>query len=260
MTDERDALLREVDEELRRDQLQKLWERYNGLILAAAALIVAVVWGYKFLENRRISAAEAAGADFEAAVRLADGSKTDEAIAAFEKIASNGPHGYASLAKLHIAGAQAKAGKPAEALKSYEGLASDGSADQLLKNFAQLQAASLRMGEADFTEMQNRLNSLAATTSPFKVTASELLGFAAFKAGNYEEARKHLEPLLIDPNATQAIQERIKIVMSTIAASELAAGPGKTQPPADSAAKPADGAKEAVPAPAPASEMKPDTK
>ena len=50
MADDRDSLLREVDEELRREQMQKLWDRYNGLILGAAALVVLAVGGYKCLE------------------------------------------------------------------------------------------------------------------------------------------------------------------------------------------------------------------
>ncbi len=228
MADDRDSLLREVDEELRRDQMQKIWERYSGLIFGVAALIVVGVWGYKFLESRRISAAETAGAEFAAASQLAADLKNDDAQKAFEKIAASGPSGYAALAKLQVAGAQAKAGKSAEALATFDALAKEPGADDLLKSFAQLQAASLRLGEADFTEMQNWLNSLVGDGSPFKTTARELLGFAAFKGGKFEEARKHLEPLLIDPAASRAIQERIKIVMAQITAAEIPAAPVTT--------------------------------
>ncbi len=223
MADDRDSLLREVEEELRREQMQKLWDRYNGVILGVAALIVLAVGGYKYLEGRRITDAEARGADFSAAVQLADAKKTDEAIAAFEKIASSGQSGFASLAKLHIAGAHLKADKPAEAIAAFERLTNDGGADQLLKNYAQLQIASLKMADGNFSDIQNRLTPLTVEGSPYKTTANELLGLAAFKAGNFEIARKHLEPLLIDPAASQAIQERIKVVLGEIAAKELAA-------------------------------------
>ncbi|MGE0054908.1 MAG: tetratricopeptide repeat protein [Hyphomicrobium sp.] len=239
MADDGDSLLREVEEELRREKMEKLWARYNGVILGAAALFIAAVAGYKFLENRRLSAAQTAGSEFNAAVELANQNKSDEAIKAFEHIAETGPHGYASLAKLHIAGAYVKAGKTPEAVAAYDALAADASADPLLKNFAQLQAASLRMGEADFTEMQNRLNSLTGDSSPYRVSARELLGFAAYKAGKLDEARKLLEPLLIDPNATRAIQDRIKIVMAEITSAELAKEKGKTPEPAAQAEKPA---------------------
>ena len=201
MADDRDSLLREVDEELRREQMQKLWERYNGLILGVAALIVVGVGGYKFLESRRIAAAEAAGAEFAAALQLSEQTKADDATKAFEKIAQSGPAGYAALAKLHVAGAHAKAGRKAEAVAAYQSIINDGAADSLLKNFAQLQIASLKVGDGDFTEQQNWLTPLAGEDSAFKITARELLGLSAFKAGKLDEARKYFEPLLIDPKA-----------------------------------------------------------
>ncbi len=247
MTNDSDSLLREVDDELRRDQLEKLWQRYNGVILGGAALIVALVGGYKFMEGRRIAAAEAAGSEYAAALKFDADKKPDDAAKAFQVIAQSGPKGYAALAKLHLAGDQLKAGKKAEALAAFETLANDSSADELLKSFAQLQAASIRMGEADFTEMQNRLNGLTGDKSPFKTSARELMGIAAYKAGKLDEARKYLEPLLIDPNAARAIQERVKIVMAGIAQAELAKG--ATAAPTDKPAAPAS-------APAAASEKK----
>lgn len=247
MTDERDSLLREVDEELRREQMQKFWERYNGAILGAAALIVALVGGYKLMESRRMAAAEAAGAEFAHALRLSDDKKADEATKAFQDIATNGTSGYAALSRLHLAGDQVKAGKNAEALATYEAIAKDGSADDLLKSYAQLQAASLRMGEADFTEIQNRLTPLASDSSAFKVSARELLGIAAFKAGKLDEARKYLEPLLLDPKASPGIQERIKVVMGEIARLEVSSKPSAAEPAPAAEAKPAGEAKPAEP-------------
>lgn len=222
MADDNDSLLREVDEELRREQMQKLWQRYNGVILGTAALIVLGVGGYKVLETRRVAATEAAGAEFSAALKLSEDNKADDAAKAFEKISQTGPAGYAALAKLHLAGAHAKAGKTAEAVTVYQSIIDAPQSDGLLRNFAQLQVATLKLGDADFTEQQNRLTPLLSADSAFKITAREVLGLAAFKAGKFDEARKNFEPLLIDPNASRAIQDRVKIVMGEIARSETA--------------------------------------
>ncbi len=242
MVDNNDSLLREVEEELRREQMQKLWARYNGLIIGLALAIIAGVGGYKYWEWQRISAAEAAGTEYTQALRLNDEKKGEDAIKAFEKIASGGPEGFASLARLQIAGADAKAGKTKEALAAYEALGNDARADRLLKSFAQLQAASLRLADADFTELQNRLTPLVAEGQPFRTSAQELLGLAALKDGKYDEARKQLEPLLIDPAATPAIQERVKIALAKIAEAETGSAaapePAKPEPAAPAAAAP----------------------
>ncbi len=245
MADDRDSLLREVDEELRREQMQKIWERYNGLIIGGVALIVASVGGYKFLESRRLTAAEAAGADFNIALKLGEDNKLDEAKAAFEKIAQSGPAGYATLAQLNLAGAHAKAGRRTEALAAYQAVGDNSSSDILLRNFAQIQIATLKVGEADYAELQNRLSKLAEDDSAFKITARELLGLSAYKAGKFDEARKYFEPLLIDAKAARPIQERIKIVMGEIARAEAAqTGAAKADP-----AKPPVATDAAVPKP-----------
>ena len=222
MADSNDNLLREVEEELRRERLEKLWKQYGNYVIAAAALIVVVVLGYKYLEQVRQEAAEAAGAQYAAAMILKSDGKKEEAAKAFETLAKEGPSGYQALARLQLAGLLNEQGKPAEALAVYELLAKDGSADSLLRGFAALQAASLRVGEADWTEMENRLNDLAADDSPWRYNARELLGLAAFKAGKHDEARKILEPLLADEKTPQGVVDRVQVVMGQIVATELA--------------------------------------
>lgn len=222
MADNHDSLLREVEDEIRRERMEKLWQQYNGVIFAAAALIVLGVGGYKYLETRRIAAEQTAGANFAAAQNLSDDKKKADAEEAFKKIADNGPAGFAALAKLQLAAAQVNAGKPSDAIATYESLAKDSGADNLLKSFAQLQAASLRLPDADYAEIQNRLTPLAADDAPFSQSARELLGIAAYRAKKYDEARKYLEPLLVDPNAPQGLQDRVKVVMGDIAAAEVA--------------------------------------
>src|SRR6185312_4738720 len=78
------------------------------------------------------------------------------------------------------------------------------------------------LGEADFTEMENRLTPLMADNSPWRYSARELLGLAAYKAGKTVDARTLLTPLFIDQSTPQSISERAQIVMAEIAAGEIA--------------------------------------
>lgn len=240
MANQDDGFLREVEEELRRERLEKIWRQYGTYIIAAAALIVFGVLTYKYLENRRIVAAQTEGARYEDALTLASGGKEGSAAKEFENMAAEGASGYRALARLQLAGAQMKDGKTAEALATYEALANDASADNLLRQYALLQAAALRLGEADFPEMQNRLAPLMGDESPWRYSARELLGLAAFKAGNIKEARTILTPLLVDQQTPKSILDRAQIVMAKIAEGELgkkAADTGSAAPPAATAAE-----------------------
>jgi hypothetical protein len=243
MVDKNDALLREVDEELRREQLEKLWQKYGTYALVAAVLIVIGVGGTKWLEARRQAAAEAAGAAYHQAVASLAAGKGDDALKALGGIADNGPAGYAQLAKLQVAAAAAKAGKSAEALKSFEDIAKSSSSDTLIRGFAQLQAASLRMPEADFTEMQNRLNDLTVADGPWRAVAREMLGLAAMKAGKTADARRSFEQLLGERNVPASVLDRVRTYLGMLAAAELAAAPAGAEATAKDAGKAAPATK-----------------
>ena len=140
MIDQRDSLAREVDEELRRERLLKLWEQYGTYIIAAVVVIIAGIGVYKYVENRRAQAAEAAGARLASATRETVENKQAEAQKTLEEIAATGPRGYATLARLRLAAALREAGKSHEAASAYEEIARDGGIDPLLADYAQLQA------------------------------------------------------------------------------------------------------------------------
>ncbi|HWK40266.1 MAG TPA: tetratricopeptide repeat protein [Hyphomicrobium sp.] len=222
MSQQDDGLLREVEEELRRERLEKIWKDYGTFVIAAAVAVVLGVMGYKYWESHRIAAAYESGSRYEEALNLLAEKKTGSADVEFEKLSKDGPAGYRALSLLQLAGSQSKEGKKAEALATYDSLANDNSADTLLRSFARLQAAGLRLGEADFTEMENRLTPLMGDDDPWRFSARELLGLAAYKAGKLTDARAALTPLFVEQEAPQSITERAQIIMAEIAARELA--------------------------------------
>lgn len=225
MANNDDALFREVDEELRRERAQELWNRYGTYFIVAALALVVGVWGARFYMDRQAAAAAAAGAKFDKAIALAEENKSAEAIAAFEELARSGPAGYAALAKLQIAAAHTKSGDKAKAAVALEALANDKSADQILRSLAGLQLAMLKVGDGDFTAIENRLNDLAADTSPWKANARELIAVGALKAGRTDAARTALEQLLADPATPAGVRNRAQILLGGIVAKDVAAAP-----------------------------------
>jgi hypothetical protein len=230
MAQQDDGFLRELEEEIRRERLEKIWQQYGTYILAAAALIVFGVLGYKYWENSRIAASQKTGQRYEQALALAAEGKEGSAAAEFETLAKEGTGGYPALAQLQLAGAFLKEDKKSEALAAYEALSKDSKADEFLRSFAALQAAGLRLGKADFTEMQNRLNPLMGDEGPWRYSARELMGLAAFKAGKANEARMLLTPLLVDQNTPKSINDRAQIVLAEIATAEIAKKAGGAVP------------------------------
>jgi hypothetical protein len=243
MVDQKDSLAREIDEELRRERMLKLWEQYGTYILALAVLFVAGIGGYKYLENRRALAAEAAGARLALAGRATAESKPAEAQKTLEEIATTSPAGYATLARLRLAAALREAGKVDEATSAYDALAKESGIDPLLSDYAQLQAATLRLDSAGWTEMQNRLSGLTRDTNAWRYSARELLALAAQKAGKSENAREEYQRLLGDRGTPSSIAERARIMMAMLTEAELAKAAPAAEGPSAPAAQAPDGAR-----------------
>lgn len=222
MADRNEAFIREVDEELRREQLQKLWERYGIYVVGLALLLLAGVGGYKLLESRRLSESEAAGARFEQALRMVADGKEQDAAAIFADLASNGPAGYQLLAQLQIANAHAKAGRTDAAVAAFDAIAKAAQSDQVIAELAALKAAMLRLDAADWTEMENRLTPLIGERSVWRSMARETWALAAYKAGKAEDARKVFEQILADRATPQSVSERALVMLSLLTDAEAA--------------------------------------
>jgi hypothetical protein len=203
----------EVDEEVRREQLKKLWDRYGTLIIALAVVVVAAVagWrGYQWLEARKAAEASAA---YNAAASLADSGKAAEAEAAFQKLAVDGTPGYRTLAKLRAAGVQSQI-DPKAAVASYDAIAADGSIPQTLRDLAKIRAGLILVDSAPLSEMTQRLEPLAQPDSAFRPTARELLVLSAMRAGDHAAAKKWADAIMNDPETSQALRGRVELLMA----------------------------------------------
>lgn len=208
---------REVEEEVRREKLNKLWDAYGTYVLGAAAAVVLGVAGFKGFEHWQTSRIESAGAKFISAETLATDGQSSDAQEAFERIVAEGPGGYPSLARLRLAAAYASDGKVDDAVAAYDRLTKDSSADKLLRGFAQVQAAILRLDNADFKEMNSRVGDLDDATGAWRHSARELLGLSAYKEKQFDQANTFFTKILGDQDSPQKIRQRAEMMLTLIA-------------------------------------------
>jgi hypothetical protein len=200
-------LFDEVDEEVRRDQLKKLWDRYSIYIVAAALLIIAAVggWrGYQYLEGKK--AAEA-GAAFDKAVELSEQNKHAEAEAAFNDLAAKAPSGYRLLARLRAA-AEAATRDPQAAAKLYDDIAADRSVAVPDQDLAKVRAAGLLLETASYPSMLARLEPATGPAAAFRHTARELLVLSALRANDTAAARRWLDVIATDGETPPSLRSR----------------------------------------------------
>lgn len=244
-------LFREVDEDVRRDRAIRLWTKYQYWVLALALLVVAGTVAWRTYVHFRDEAAQAAGAQYEAAVQLSRDGKSAEAEAALNALAQSAPKGYAGLARLRAADEIAKR-DPGAAIEAYDALTADQSQNLSFRDLAQLRAAFLRVDRDDYKDVMMKLSPLANPNFPYQNQIRELLGVAELKRNDFEAAGRWFDAIISDPVTPTALRQRIEAFLTLVQG-------GRTLPPAvvpqaapPQAAPPqADAPKDASPAGAP---------
>ncbi|MGJ4889540.1 tetratricopeptide repeat protein [Bradyrhizobium sp. HKCCYLS3077] len=207
----------EVDEEVRREQLKKLWDRYSIYIIAVAVLIIAGVggWrGYQYVEGQK--AAEA-GSAFNKAIELSEQNKHAEAEKAFADVAATAPSGYRMLARFHQA-AEAAVRDKAAAVKLYDDLAADRSIGAEQQSMARLRAAGLLVDTAPYGDLKPRLEGDTVAGAPFRHAARELLALSAWKANDAAAARQWLDMISLDAETPPGLRSRAEALQALLPA------------------------------------------
>ena len=208
-------LFDEVDEEVRREQLKKLWDRYSIYIIAAALLIIAAVAGWRGYEYLEAQKAAEAGAAFDVALELAEQNKHVEAQAAFDKLATTAPAGYRMLARLRAAGELA-ARDPQAGAKLYDELAADRSIGTEQQDLARIRAAALSLDTDSYPNMLQRLEAATKPDATFRHTARELLALSAWRTNDITSARQWLDMIASDGETPAAMRSRAEALQALL--------------------------------------------
>jgi len=214
-------IFHEVDEEVRREQLKKLWERYQYYVIAAVVLILVGIsaWrGYEWWEAKR---AGETGAAFEAAVTLSEAGKRAEAAEAFGKIAAEGSSGYRALARLREAAELAEQ-DPKAAIAAYEKITADRTVGPVLQDLAALRAGQLLVDSVSYEELRQPLEPLTASGRPFRHNARELLALSAWRSGDAAAAKRWSDMVIADAETPASLRGRIEMLVALMAAGKQA--------------------------------------
>lgn len=210
-------IFNEVDEAVRRERLEKIWRQYGTYIIAVAVLIVAAVGGWRGYDYLQRQKAQEAGAQFEAAMTLAESGKHQEAADAFAKVAKEGAGGYTTLARLREA-AELSARDAKAGVAAFDALAADSSIGQRFQDLAALRAGFLLVDTAPLNEMTRRLEPLADPKRTFRHSARELLALSAWRSNDMTAARRFAEQIIGDGETPGAIRSRIDVLIAMLPA------------------------------------------
>ena len=244
-----ETFLREVDEELRRERVNKFFTRYGWWILAGAVLLMAAVAGFIWWQGHR---AETRGAEGEKLVDALTSIEAGNRAAAQPKIAELSQsriEGYRAAALFTRANTETAAGNTPAAIATLRSIAADESLDELYRQAALIRQTSLEYDTLQPQAVIQRLGPLARPGSPWLAAAGEMVGFAHVKMHRPDLAGPIFAAIARDDKAPDSARARAVQMAGSLGVDVSGIVPalsGQAQP------APAPAPAQAQPAPPPA--------
>ena len=203
-----ETFYREVDEELRRDQLKSYWERYGKLAIAAVVLFIAAIGGVIWWMNQSDLRAGARGESLISAFEDVTSGKRSAAQPKLDELARSGPDGYRAAAMLTQADLASDVNDAPRAAGLFKQVADDGALPQPYRDLATVRMTALQFDTLPPQAVIDRLKPLARPGNPWFGSAGEMSAAAFLKLNRPREAGRLFAAMAKDRKVPDSIRSR----------------------------------------------------
>lgn len=212
-----DGFIREVDEELQRERVARLWHRYGTIVVGVAVIVIAATAGkvgWEAWQDRQLTRQAAAFAVAETTFRTSPPDAADQFAALADELDGNA----AAVARLREAQARLAAGEEDAAVSSLDEVGGADGIDAILRDVAAMAAAQHRFDATNLAELRASLDLQGADDSAFRYSTRELLALAALDAGDRDQSLDLLRELANDGMAPEPIRQRAGELLAALGA------------------------------------------
>jgi len=201
-------IFREVEEDVRRERMQKLWKAYGNYAIVLLALLFAGIGGWQFWQRHEIAERQKISDAFIAAQRITN---PGAAAGAFVDLARTAPTGYSLVARLSQANAMLASGQGPGAIDLYKQIAKEDNG--IIGAVARLRAAWALADTGKRTDLTELLAPLDQPGGAWRQSAREVLAYADYRAMNSKAAMAKYSELALDPESPEALRARAKAML-----------------------------------------------
>ena len=224
-----EAFLREVDENLRRDQAQAFAKRYGTMLAGGVLLFLAGIGGWLYWQDRQSKSAAADSETLSAAMTDIADKRTATVGPTLDSLANSASEGIATEARLAQASVALAGGNRASAIAIYRSVADDSGLAQPFRDLATLRLVSLEFDSIKPEAVIARLEPLAKPGNPWFGSAGELTAMAMLKQGRKAEAGRLFAAIAADTQVPDTIRSRVVQIAGTLGVDATASLPGLTR-------------------------------
>lgn len=210
-----DALIREVNDDLREEQMNLLWKRYGNVIIGAAVFVVVIVAGYQGWKSYSASIRMSEGEAFYAAEIAAKDGNNQDALSQLANLGQSGKSGYGVLAQFHQAAILSGQGDAMGAAFVYKSIADSNSSHSDIGGLALILGALQEIkSSSNRDDLYKRLNGANTDDNPWRFSIREVLALVEIEAGNKENAAMLLGLLATDNGTPEGIKSRARKLLA----------------------------------------------
>jgi len=222
-----EVFFREVDENLRRDQMEQFAKRYGKWLIAALVLFLIAFAGYLYWQKMQQEKATAQSEELMAIYNDIGAGRTDVAKKKLQPLESSSSDVIRSLALLTEAAIALDSNDRDTALAKYRAIAADKGIPDPYRNLALVRATTIEFDKLKPEEVISRLEPLAKPGQPFFGSAGELTAMAYIKQGKAPEAGRLFAAISADKQVPETIRSRAVQIAGTLGVDASAAQPAQ---------------------------------
>jgi len=224
-----DAFTREVDEDLRRDQMRDFAQKYGALLIGAIALFLAAVGGWLYWQHRQQEQTAAQSEELMQAFNDIGGGRAENAGQRLKGLDDAGNDLVRATALLTGAALALEKNDRNGALGNYRQIADDRSLPQAYRDLALVRATALEFDTIPPDQVVTRLQPLTQPGNPWFGSAGELTAMAHLKQNRRDEAGRLFAAIAADQQVPETIRSRAVQIAGTLGVDATASLPAQAQ-------------------------------
>ena len=203
-----DALIREVSEDVKNDQMKELWNKYGLFVVIFIALAITAAVSFETFKSWMDKRNQEVSNAFAVAISLQNQGKFDDSLKILQKLSEKSSI-YSDIARLQMANIYFEQKNNKAGVEQLEFLVSDKCNNNQMKEIAILKLAAYKLdNNAPSTEIKELLTPLAEKENGTYNVARELLAMLAIRDGNLEDAKAGYELIAASANGSDALKSR----------------------------------------------------
>jgi hypothetical protein len=203
-----ETFLREVDENLRRDQLRDFIKAYGNWLVAGVVLFLAASGGLIWWRQHQVQKAEAQVEQLSGVYSDIGAGKTTQSQQKLDQLSDSGSNAVRASARFARAALAIQQGDTKTAIASYKSIAADSGLPQPYRDAAHVRETALEFDRLQPQEVISRLEPLAKPGEPWFGSAGEMTALALAKQGKRAEAGQLFATIAKDTTVPSAIRNR----------------------------------------------------